>query len=344
MRRLNLFLVAIMLLAYTTQSFSQETDSTAFKPSGRIIARSFFEYSKGFGSVNNESGFEITRAFLGYNYQISPTLQAQVIIDGASGKNDKGNYEVYLRNAFIRWQDKGFDISVGEIGLLQFSIQENYWKHRYVLKSFQDLNKMAPSVDLGITAQYKFNNFVTADISLTNGEGYKKIEQNKSNRYAAGLSIKPLKNTIFRIYADIYNDGEDMRDALPSNVTDGKYSDQKSIALFAGYQNSVISAGVEYNRVFNKGFIQDKDYYGYSLYTSGKIADKWRLYGRYDLMDSKTPENFTSPWNSLDGQLMIIGAEYQPVKQLKISPNFRNINPDRNKSEQYLFVSIEFNL
>ena len=53
MRRLNLFLVAVMLLAFATQSFSQEKDTTTFKPSGRIIARSFFDYSKGFGSVNN---------------------------------------------------------------------------------------------------------------------------------------------------------------------------------------------------------------------------------------------------------------------------------------------------
>lgn len=344
MRRLHLFYITIALLCFTIKLSSQEKDTTTFKPSGRIIARSFFDYSKGFGSVNNESGFDITRALLGYNYQITPTLQAQVVIDGASGKNDKGNYEVYLRNAFIRWQDKGFDVSVGEIGLLQFSTQESYWKFRYVLKSFQDLNKMAPSVDLGITAQYKFSDFISADISLTNGEGYKKIEQNKSNRYAAGLNIKPLKNTIFRIYADIYNDGEDMRDALPENVTGGKYADQKSLALFAGYQNSVISAGAEYNRVFNKGFIQNKDQYGYSFYLSGKIADKWRIYGRYDLADSKTPNNFQSPWNKLDGQLMIAGVEYQPLKQLKISPNIRNINPDRSKSEQYLFVSVEFNL
>lgn len=344
MRRLNLFLITVILLSLTARGFSQEKDSTTFKPSGRIIARSFFDYSKGFGSVNDESGFDVTRAFLGYNYQITPTLQAQVIIDGASGTNDNGNLEVYLRNAFVRWQDKGFDISVGEIGLLQFSMQENYWKHRYVLKSFQDLNKMAPSVDLGVTAQYAFNNFLSADISLTNGEGYKNVKQNNSTRYAAGLNLKPLKNTIFRIYADIYNDGEDTRDALPANVTNAKYSDQKSIALFAGYQNSVISAGAEYNKVFNKGFIEGKDYYGYSFYTSGKIADKWRLYGRYDWMDSKTPDNFTSPWNTLDGQLMIMGVEYQPVKQLKISPNFRNINPDRNNSEQYLFVNVEFNL
>ncbi|SHE51007.1 Putative beta-barrel porin-2, OmpL-like. bbp2 [Dysgonomonas macrotermitis] len=342
MRLPYFFFVTVAFLFTAKRALAQDT--TEFKPSGRIIARSFFDYSQGFGSVNNESGFDLTRAFLGYSYQISRTLQAQVIIDGASGKNADGKLEVYVRNAFIRWQDKGFDISVGEIGLLQFSLQENYWKHRYVEKSFQDRNKMAPSVDLGVTAQYKINDYLSADLSLTNGEGYKQVEKNNSTRYAAGLTVSPLKNMVFRVYGDIYNDGEDLRDALPEGVTDGKYSDQKSLALFAGYQNSIISGGAEFNKVFNKGFIQGKDYYGYSFYASGKIADKWRVYGRYDLMDSDKPESFGSEWNSLDGQFIIMGIEYQPLKQLKISPNFRNINPDRSKSEQYIFVNFEINL
>lgn len=335
-------LFLIFTLYISINLYSQ--DSLQFKPSGKIIARGFFDYSKGFGSANKESGFDLTRAFLGYNYQITPTLQAQVIIDGASGKNENGKLEPYVRNAFIRWKDKGFDISVGEIGLLQFSTQEKYWRYRYVLKSFQDLNKMAPSVDLGVTAQYTINNFLSADVSLTNGEGYKKIEQNNSNRYALGLNVKPTKETLFRVYADIYNDGEDLRDKLPEDLTSAKYSDQKTIALFAGYQTSIISAGIEYNYLFNKGFIKDKNYYGYSVYGSYKFAKNWSFYARYDWLDSKNPSEFVKPWNDLDGQLMIMGVEYQPLKQLKISPNIRNINPNRNKSEQYLFVSVEFNL
>lgn len=332
-----------LLLTVCLLAVAQDTDE--FRPSGKIIARGFFDYSQGFGHVNNESGFDVTRAFLGYNYQISRTLQARVVIDGASGRNEKGNQEVHLRNAYLNWKDKGFDIYVGEIGLKQFSTQESYWMHRYVMKSFQDLNKMAPSVDLGITAEYRFNDYVLADLSLTNGEGYKKVEKNNSTRYAAGVSLFPVKNIIFRVYADLYSDGGDVRDALPEGVTEARYTDQKTISLFAGYQDKLLSGGLEYNRVFNKGFVEDKDYYGYSVYASMKLAHKWRVYARYDIVDSKVPAGFGGyTWNSLDGQLMVGGLEFQPFKQLKISPNFRNINADRDKSEQYLFVNVEFNL
>lgn len=328
------------ILVLGTLAIYAQNDSTAFKPSGRIIARAFADYSTDF---DENSGFDLTRAFLGYGMQITPTLSGQIIIDGASGRNDKGNLEVYMRNAFLRWKDKGFEVNAGLTNLLQFSMQEDYWKHRYVMKSFQDLNKMAPSVDMGATGSYTFNSFVSADLSFTNGSGYKNVSKSGSKRYAAGLNIHPIKNSVFRIYADVYNESEGLRDALPSGVANIKYKNQYSLALFAGYQIDLISFGAEYNRVFNKGFIEDKDYYGYSAYASVKIKSKWRVFGRYDWMDSKKPASFTEEWNNLDGQLIMAGIEYRPIKQLKIAPNIRNINPSRDKSEQYLYINVEFN-
>ncbi|MDH6355201.1 hypothetical protein M2132_001538 [Dysgonomonas sp. PH5-45] len=162
-------------------------------------------------------------------------------------------------------------------------------------------------------------------------------------RYAAGISVFPIRNVVFRVYGDVYSETDEQHDALPEGVL-GKFGNQYSLALFAGYQNKELSGGVEYNRVFNKGFVKDKDYYGYFAYVSYSFAPKWRVYARYDLMDSKTPHNFSSAWNNLGGQLMVGGIEYQPLKQVKVSPNFRNINPDRAKSEQYLFVNLDINI
>ena len=338
------YFITFCVTIFLFTNYIHAQDSLTFKPSGRIIARSFLDYSTGFGNVNKEKGFDITRAFLGYNYKFAHAWQGQVIIDGASGKNSSSGLDIYLRNALVNWNDNGFNINIGLTGLLQFSTQEDYWKHRYVMRSFQDLNRMAPSVDMGVTAEYTFNEYISADLSLTNGEGYKKIKKDNSMRYAAGLNLHPIKNTILRIYTDIYNDDEANRDALPVGVENAKYKDQYTLSLFAGYQNNVISGGAEYNRVYNKGFVEKKDYYGYSFYASGKLAKQWRTFARYDLIDSHTPSNFNEQWNSLDGQLMMIGVEFQPMKQLKIAPNFRNINPERGKAEQYLFINVEFNL
>lgn len=338
MKKQHLF--TLVLFCLSTFLYSQDKEAEEFKPSGSVIARAFLDYSTDF---DNESGFDITRAFLGYKYQILPQLSGQVIIDGAAGNKDD-RLEVYVRNAFLNWKDERLNVNVGLIGLLQFSKQEKYWGYRYVLKSFQDLNKMAPSVDLGFTAEYKIADFVSADISLTNGTGYKEVKKSGSKRYAAGLSFHPVKNTIFRVYSDIYNESEDLRDKLPEGVAENGFKNQYTLSLLGGYQNDLISAGVEYNKVFNKGFIENKDYFGYSIYSGIKIHPKWKVYARYDLTDSNTPSTFSSQWNDLDGQLIIAGIEFKPFKQIKISPNFRNLNPDRDKSKQYLYINLEFNL
>jgi len=344
MKYSKILLFTFCILLFAPQLFAQ-SDSTAFKPSGKIIARAFVDYSTGLSSNTNEdTGFDITRAFLGYSYQITPTLRAQVIVDGASGKDDKGNLQVYLRNAFVEWKDYGFTISAGEIGMLASNLQESYWKHRYVFKSFQDLNKISNSVDIGITAEYDFNNILSADISIMNGEGYKTVKKDDSNKYALGLTISPIKNFVLRAYGDVYIESEKLRQALPEDITEAEYKNQYTVALFGGYQDKNISGGIEYTRSYNRGFIENKDIYGYSAFSSVKVAPKWRAYARYDHASSDSPTNFTSPWSSNDGQLIIGGIEFQPIKQLKISPNFRNLNPDRSKSEQYLFINLEFNL
>ena len=335
--RIVLILVFLYFISLS-KGFSQE-DTTSFKPSGKIIARSFIDYSNNF---DNESGFDITRALLGYQYQITPTLRAQIVVDAAAGVKDD-RFDPYIRNAFLNWADKGLDINIGLTGLMQFSTQEDYWMHRYILKSFQDLNKMGESVDLGVTAEYRFNEYISADISFMNGEGYKHISKDNSYKTALGLSLRPIENTIFRIYADIYNETEKARGEIPEELTGVEFKDQYALALFAGYQNDSFSTGIEFNKVFNKGFVDKLDYYGYSFYTSVKILPKWRVFARYDWIDSSSPSELSEPWND-DNQLIIGGIEFQPLKQLKISPNFRNTNPSIGKSEQALFVNLEFNL
>ena len=345
MRKISKLISILFALLISVSCFSQ-TDSIAFKPSGRIIARAFADYSSGLSkNTNNESGFDLTRAFLGYNYQITPTLQAQIVIDGAAGHSSTNSLDVYVRNAYLQWADKGFKVSAGEIGMLEFKVQEDYWGRRYVLKSFQDLNKMSASVDLGVTAEYKVNSFLEADLTVVNGEGYKEVKKDNSNRYGVGVTAYPIKNLAVRVFGDLYNDSQAQREALPTGVTEADYKNQYSLALFVGYKTDFFTGGVEYNRVYNKGFIEKKDYFGYSAYASYKVAPKCWIYARYDNMDSSSPSNFASKhWNKSDGQLMIGGIEFRPLKQVKISPNFRNINPQRGKSEQYLYVNLEFNI
>ncbi len=334
MGKILCYIALILFILNINLAYSQETNQE-FKPSGRIIAQSFLDYSTNF---NDKSGFDLTRALLGYNYQFLPTLQGRVVIDGASGKDSSGKLEPYIRNVYVNWKDKGFDISVGLIGLLQFSTQDAYWTHRYVSKSFQDLNGMGYSVDIGFTAKYDISPMFSVDFSLTNGEGYKKIQADDNMKYALGVNFKPIKNSVIRVYGDYYNKSED------GNTQNIKRNDQKTLSVFAGYQVEKISFGAEYNYQLDKDFVDGKDFYGYSVYSSVRVAPKWKVFGRFDSSDSANPPGITQPWSTKDGQIIMVGTEFQPIKQIKIAPNFRNVNYNGKDADQYFFISTEFNL
>lgn len=349
MKKFGVIISILFLLFLSNFKTLTAQDSVAFKPSGTVIAKGFLSYSVAVGDGKYERGFDIGRAFLGYNYKFAPAWQAQLVLDGASYQSpvvgtDAYTVNAYVRNAFVNWKDNGFNVNFGLLGLLEYNLQETYWGHRYVEKSYQDLNSMGPSVDLGATVEYAFNPIISADISFTNGQGARKIQKSSSARYAAGVTVKPIDGLIVRAYADVFNESEGLRDKLPEGVTDVNFKNKYITALFVGYKNSKVSAGAEYNHLYNLGFIEDKSYHGFSFYSSIKVGSKSGLYGRYDLTQSSQAKNYPSNWNKLDGQLTIIGFEYQIAKQLKVSPNFRNNNPDRGKSQQYLFLSLDFSL
>lgn len=334
-----LFLFSVFSIGF---GYAQK-DSVTFKPSGRPIIRTYANYHAGLGEANGYSGFELTRAYLGYEYNITPTLSGKAIMDAAvppSGGNL--NSQVYLKNMMLTWKDKGFTVNAGLIGVLQFDLQEKFWGYRYIIQSFQDLYGMGSSADLGITGTYRFATWISADLSLTNGEGYKRINMNNSSKYGIGITMNPIPSVTLRAYADLYSDSEDLRTSAPEGSTDVTYTDQKTLSAFAGYKCNYFSVGGEYNYQANKGFVKGCDYFGYSAYTSVPVAEKWIVFGRYDYVDSKDPAGFSKPWSKTDGQMLIAGVQYYPIKQLKIAPNFKNLNLNNSQSQQFVYLNIEF--
>ena len=109
-----------------------------------------------------------------------------------------GDMEVYFRNAFLSWTEGKFNLKVGLTNTVLFNLQQSIWSHRYALKSQQDFIGMGNSVDLGLIASYDFSSKISADLSITNGEGNKTIRKDKSLRYVLGLTYSPIENLFFR--------------------------------------------------------------------------------------------------------------------------------------------------
>ena len=299
---------------------AQETPDT---PKGEAIVTIFSNLYTGFGHYNDERGFNLERAYLGYRYLLSGNLTLQVIIDaGKSRSVDDHHYLAYIKNAFAQWRYKKLTLTGGMISTTQFNLQEKSWGRRYVLKSFQDEYGFGSSADLGVSAIYKFNPNWSADLIIANGEGYKQIQDGKGLLYGSGITWTPTQRLSIRLYGS-YNETADDENANSVNA-----------AFFVGYKHKAFSIAAEYNYQTNASHARGNDQNGISAYASIRLKKNIEWFGRWDYLHSK------DRWNENEGNAAITGAEFKLGKYVRLSPNFRIQIPhdqaQKNASFAYL--------
>ena len=340
MKNLNYFksVFSIFFFLFIAFSFSLNAqESQKFQPSGSPIVIIFTDYKAGLGSANDISGFNLTRARIGYQYKASTSLSAKLLIDVEEGLRRNA----FIHLAMLEWNHKNLTIGGGLVGLLQTEIQETFWGHRYVEKSYQNLVDMGLVTDIGIVAKYKFADWVNADLTIINGEGTRSINTNNSNKYGLGVTLRPVKGLILRAYADIYTESENLRATIAAGET-ASFADQKTIATFVGYQHDKFSLGLEYNTQVNKSFVEDCNYYGYSAYAQAKLSEKMGVFCRYDYVDTKTPDNLSFNWSFANKDMFIAGLEYKASKNFRMAPCYIFNQTLSEVKSHYISLKAEF--
>ncbi len=323
--------LSIIFLPLFSSAFGQNGQTKdGFKPSGKPFVKIYTDYHSNFTNGTTRNLFEVTRAYMGYKYSFSEYFSGKVNFDVGNPGVGKLQMTAYLKNAYIQYKKNRLTTRFGLIGTYIFNLQESQWGNRYLFKSFQDQNGFGSSADLGISIAYKLNSFVSADFAVLNGEGYKRIEVDSTLKYTIGVTLKPAKTLMFRIYYDYMN----------------KQAAQQTLSFFLAYTGARWKGGAEYNKQYNHGMSFGKDYSGYSFYAT-YFFKKINIFGRYDYLSSVTMANQANPWNfAKDGQVLIAGVEISPVKGVKVSPNYQLWKP-RNKAKSsvsgaYLSLEIKF--
>lgn len=325
MRR-TLIIAASLLLSATGNCYAKKDNSA---PRGNAIVQIYTNFHSGFGTVNDDRGFELERSYLGYEYRFNKGVSVKAVMD-IGQSSDVGDYQhiAYIKNALIRWDIGRFSLNGGLIGTTQFNVQEKFWGYRYVYKSFQDRYGFGSSADLGISASCRIAKWVEADVIIANGEGYKLIQVDDGLLYGAGVTFIPFKGMALRLYAG-FNEGA------------GSSNNMVNYAMFAGYRCNFLSAGVEYNIIRNYRRVEGHNLYGFSLYASGTINRWLDIFARADgLMSS-------DDWNEEDDEIAIIaGAQFKLGKYVKIAPGFRMSIPsaDGLENRYYAYISCSFGL
>jgi len=248
---------------------------------------------------------------------------------GKSSKVDDYQRIFYVKNALIQWKKGKLTLAGGLISTTQFNFQEKFWGYRYVMKSFQDKYKFGSSADLGVSASYKFTDWISADAIIVNGEGYKKIQVKDGFNYGLGMTLTPVKGFQIRLYGGLNEAAEE-----------GK-KNTVNMSAFVGYKTERFTVGAEYSHMWNASYKQDADQYGYSVFASAKLSKCADLYARFDDVYSK------DKWNvEKDESSAILGAQFKLGKYVKVAPNFRMSMPkaDGTDNRYSAYVSCYFGI
>lgn len=340
-------LSVILMIAFNLLNAQESTpEKKEFTPSSKVSGKIFANFHSTMeGDSITEHAFELVRAYFGYKSQFHENWSAQVKLD--IGNFEQSEYSIYMRyayfkNAYLKYNKGKLSTYFGLIDLYQHKTQEKFWGYRYIYKSFQDKHKFSKSADIGVSAHYKFFDKLSADLTISNGEGYKATQNDKIFKYALGVTINPVDDLTVRIYGD-YLKGDD-------NVF--------SASGFAGYKFSKkFRLGVEGNAKLNaKG--DDKNQTGLSTYTTYGLTDKLEVFARFDALRSNLVDVTTveedgtevveeEPWNlKKDGSAILAGLQYKPMKKVKLSLNGQSwigyAENSKDKYWMYLNVEVKF--
>jgi hypothetical protein len=323
-----ILLSVTILLVIQNGNLEAQSDQT-FTPNGKPFALIFSDVNYRLNADGNSKAFEITRSYFGYEYNFTRNISAKVNLDVADPGIGKLQMTAYLKNALVQYKTNNFSVRFGLIGTDEFSLQEKQWGYRYIYKSFQDAYNFGPSADLGAAVEYSPVKFISFDVSVLNGEGYKKIQSDSTLKTSFGLTLKPINGFVLRAYYDMMNHNYN----------------QSTIALFAAYTYKNLKAAIEYNNQKNNGMLNGHNFSGVSLYSSVAVGKKFSIFARYDKLWSSTLESQTDPWNySKDGQLLMTGFDYSPTPGVKIAPNFQGWSPSDKSIPFTSTIALNFEL
>jgi hypothetical protein len=333
MRKYRILATFLFLFAAMAGS-AQKTDSLTFLQKTDFIGKVYSHFRSSLNS--RETAFDITRAYLGFESKVAENYSIILKLDIGSPE-DLSEYSrikryAYFKNAALKYKKNKLVLNFGIIDMIQFKVQEKFWDHRYIYKSYMDAYRFGSSADIGAQAIYKVNNWFTGDLTFSNGEGYSKLQLDNSFKTGFGITFLPVEKLTIRTYYSFIS----KKDTI-----------QNTLSLFTGYTLFGVKVGGEFNYQFNANSKLDQDKWGYSFYSMYNFAKKWEVFIRYDWLTSNVTDNEENSWNQLrDGSALIVGCQFRPIRNVNISVNYRDWYPSAHNltKASFLFLNLEYKL
>jgi hypothetical protein len=301
---------------------------------GKPIAEIFTDFHLNLNDTSNTTGFSLNRAYLGYKIMTESRFAGTIIVN-AGVPDDLAQGSVpkryaYFREASVSYTGEKTLVYLGITGTRLFDYQQKFWGKRYIANTYQSINGYGYVADLGVAVDYRFNDFLKADVTLMNGEGYSNVQLDNSLKGSAGFTITPNDEIAFRIYDDLMK-------------TKGVW--QNTFLVFLGYRTDKAFIGAEYTHKTSLDLEKGHNAFGISATAGIIVSRSVELFARYDYSTSTKISGTDTPWNDLlDGKLMIAGLQKKFGENVKIALDYQGHFPysPENQDSHGLYLNLFF--
>ncbi len=322
-------ILAVLPLFLSLPLFAQNTSIIHEKEEDTyVFGQIFTDFRYGFqDDFKPRSAFEFTQGVLGYTHTWSDKLQGLIMFDVTrtthfvSILDSAGNplkydyfegskYTAFLKMAEIKWSvNDWFTLRVGQLLNTQYlTFQDRFWGYRYIDFTYQEKYRLGMPADFGAQFDFKLKDKLLNQFSVVNGDGpFRYQDVNGKFLYSNNIQYYPTDRITVKLYADY----------APTPDTGSGTADRSVISAFAGYKTDRFRIGAEYTYVFNYTFAKNLDEYGYSIYGSVVLSDKFQVLARYDQIDM----NILSIGDFV--HYYLAGVQYEPLDKLTMSLNYR---------------------
>ena len=304
--------VFVLLMLIAQAGYSQ-----SIVQAGKPITEIFTDFHLNLNDTAGCTGFSLNRAYIGYQFMPDGKFTGKIVLNVGSPEDlapgSAPHRYSFFRDASLSWSDGKLSITGGITSTKMFVFQQTFWGKRYVANTYQSLHGYGMVADLGMVVEYKFNDIVTADYTLMNGEGYSEIQLDNSLKNSLGMTITPNNNVAIRLYTDI--------------IRKNGIWQQLAIA-FAGFKNDRLTIGGEISYKSNTDLIKGHHLYGLSTTGGVNLTKKTEFFIRYDYAASVRMPGETHPWNNMkDGSLLIGGVQFTLSPNIKIAFDYQGKYP-----------------
>ncbi len=297
--------------------------------SGKVFFHYTYDTVKGASHGRNE--FALSRVYLTYQTAIADDIKVRLTTD----INRTGSaWTVFQKIAAVQWDSPWGEIILGLQGMNLWNVSEANWGYRFVEKTPMDRHRFASSADMGIGFKRTFGQRLHLHATLTNGPGFRKVEDDRFKR----LATQVVYGATNLGTAAGYNLGVTLS-LEPEEVLQaaGTVTEIKPLwTLFAGLSRGRLRVGAEFDRYRDTWIDGPRTQQILAAYANLQLRPRLALFGRVDM--------YVTDFRDREERYVILGANYAVAGKLHIAPNVRLKNADFAAPDQIGLSSINLSV